>query len=677
MEEIILNNNLIGKTQTNLKKGHIPKLKISKAIRKCAQSNIRINIKNAKLQKDNSKKNENERDEDDDDNQKRGGKHTDQNSQSKCRANRTNFNSSSGSSSGSNNRAKYKTNTGIYIRNIIIDKNIKNDSWVICESIMFEIISACTPKFQEKVEVEVNFRPSNMELEEENKQITRKTPIRNIIKTNEVIINPFGFQNEEITPDAVLEITETEQIFPNRKYTLQAASTASTEEIIFWEKNLSIEGNFRGTGEYSIIFDLKKGKMAGTRENGEIDIINIILREIEFTLYGHTRSIVTIYSIPIPNYDKHIIASGSYDKTIRVWDLESRECLTVLDWKNNLEAFNQLQIYEYLKEHQKSAIEEIDFIIPEVQAPLIFNFTSRKFILSDILGNVYFDKEINTLYPFRECSSSYKLEMFSSVLVEEYIFICGGKRKLRLQPQKCSLSNKAYKIKCHPSAINTRNYQESVESLMDMLSAKIHHGIVASSTQVYIIGGATVADQEQIMSKSCEMYDWETGFWGRIPDLNSPKTQMGCCIFKGIYIYIYSGRQLGGFPVDEIEKLNITRQNARWQIIKGKQFKQLVPQMQAIPLPNSRNKILLFGGISSFRTYTYDVDSRRLEIRRGNIKDSIREKMLRVVDERIYIPSFSTVETTRLCIYNIRFDQWEIPIINEEKILLSNYLLYL
>ena len=102
------------------------------------------------------------------------------------------------------------------------------------------------------------------------------------------------------------------------------------KDIIFWGNDLKIDKRMEGTSKsnYSILLDLHDGRIAGTKNNGEIDIINIYTLEIEFTLQCHTRAIVAICGIDTGNIGEHIIATaGEYDHSIRIWNLLTKECI--------------------------------------------------------------------------------------------------------------------------------------------------------------------------------------------------------------------------------------------------------------------------------------------------------------------------------------------------------------
>ena len=102
------------------------------------------------------------------------------------------------------------------------------------------------------------------------------------------------------------------------------------KDIIFWGNDLKIDKRMEGTSKsnYSIFLDLHDGRIAGTKDNGEIDIINIYALEIEFILPGHKIAIVAICGIDTGNIGEHIIATaGAYDHSIRVWNLLTKECI--------------------------------------------------------------------------------------------------------------------------------------------------------------------------------------------------------------------------------------------------------------------------------------------------------------------------------------------------------------
>ena len=135
------------------------------------------------------------------------------------------------------------------------------------------------------------------------------------------------------------------QAFPTR-YDLQIISGG--DEIIFWDNNLKMVSKMKGNDRYSILLDLNNGRMAATKGNGEIDIINYYSREIEFTLKGHKKDIVAICAIDTENIGEHIIATAANDLTIRVWNILNHECLHVIDETGDISTIAYDPRREYL-----------------------------------------------------------------------------------------------------------------------------------------------------------------------------------------------------------------------------------------------------------------------------------------------------------------------------------------
>ena len=102
------------------------------------------------------------------------------------------------------------------------------------------------------------------------------------------------------------------------------------EEIIYWGNDLRMKSKITGTSKYSKLLNLHNGRMAAAKENGEINIINLYNREIEFTLEGHTELITTICAVDTENIGEHIIATGAYDQTLRIWNIINKECICVV-----------------------------------------------------------------------------------------------------------------------------------------------------------------------------------------------------------------------------------------------------------------------------------------------------------------------------------------------------------
>ena len=138
------------------------------------------------------------------------------------------------------------------------------------------------------------------------------------------------------------------------------------EEITFWGNDLKMKNKIKGSEKYSILFDLNKGRMAATKYNGEIDIINLHSREIEFTLKGHTEKIVAICAIDTENIREHIIATVSYDHTIRFWNILNRECMRV---KEGINTYTSILIYEprrkYLISSSTDTVTIMDYNNPD------------------------------------------------------------------------------------------------------------------------------------------------------------------------------------------------------------------------------------------------------------------------------------------------------------------------
>ena len=124
-------------------------------------------------------------------------------------------------------------------------------------------------------------------------------------------------------------VESTVKAFPT-SYELNLISAGG--EIIFWGNDLRMKSKITGTSKYSKLLDLKNERIAATKENGEIDIINIYTKEIEFVLQGHTQRIVAICAIDTENIGEHIIATaGAYDHTIRIWNILTKKCICLLE----------------------------------------------------------------------------------------------------------------------------------------------------------------------------------------------------------------------------------------------------------------------------------------------------------------------------------------------------------
>jgi hypothetical protein len=85
-------------------------------------------------------------------------------------------------------------------------------------------------------------------------------------------------------------------------------------------------GQFNGhTGSVLALAVLPNGKLASGSYDRTIRIWDIATQRCESTLRGHDSS---VYSLAVLPHGK--LASGSYDKTIRIWNISSRQCEMVL-----------------------------------------------------------------------------------------------------------------------------------------------------------------------------------------------------------------------------------------------------------------------------------------------------------------------------------------------------------
>ena len=115
-----------------------------------------------------------------------------------------------------------------------------------------------------------------------------------------------------------------------RTLSLQLIS-AIDNEIIFLGNDLTPIKSRKIQGIYSLIVGLNNEQMAAAKDNGEIDIIDLLSARIEFTLEGHTGQVVGICVINTENINEHIIATGAEDNTIRIWNLLNKECIRILE----------------------------------------------------------------------------------------------------------------------------------------------------------------------------------------------------------------------------------------------------------------------------------------------------------------------------------------------------------
>ena len=346
--------------------------------------------------------------------------------------------------------------------------------------------------------------------------------------------------------------------------------------------------------------------------------------------------------------------------------------------KNYLEVFSELQYYATIMKnfHKPSDLyQRHSENMTEIKSPrrkaktsFIFNITPDRFILSDIQGTTYFNENINNMYPFKDVMKNTQLKYFSSIRLDTNIFICGGQIESASSTQE--LSNKTYQIKCHPSALNVRQYTQSVQHLPDMLYPKIFNAIVASLKVVYILGGCRYKEGEFSIVKDCEAYMSEEGRWVPLPPLNKHKQALGCCILEDKIIYAFGGMSNNGSEEHEIETLAITRRIATWKYIKTNDCRLLVPDMKAFPI--SKSSIILFGGVLPGNTLIYSLIDNKIIQQKDTLIDTFRGKTSTFADGKIYIPGFASTQITQLYAYNIKNGKWTTPI-SHQRIKSRNY----
>ena len=111
------------------------------------------------------------------------------------------------------------------------------------------------------------------------------------------------------------------------------------EEIIYWGNDLRMKSKITGTSKYTKLLNLHNGRMAAAKDNGEIDIINLYNREIEFTLEGHTELIEGFDINQIYPLSPTEAVSCSKDKTIKLFDIQTGEAkLTVSHHTNEVKS---------------------------------------------------------------------------------------------------------------------------------------------------------------------------------------------------------------------------------------------------------------------------------------------------------------------------------------------------
>ena len=103
-------------------------------------------------------------------------------------------------------------------------------------------------------------------------------------------------------------------------------SASADKSLILWDKDYKQKSTHKGKSGYSKLIELSSGRIAATtgKPDNSVEILGNNLCELS-TLRGHTNIIWDIWNMG----ENHVI-TGSWDNTMRMWDIRSGECIQIL-----------------------------------------------------------------------------------------------------------------------------------------------------------------------------------------------------------------------------------------------------------------------------------------------------------------------------------------------------------
>ena len=185
-------------------------------------------------------------------------------------------------------------------------------------------INVCLTKITkcERIDLEMMEREIENKIEIGEKELGDKLhKLINMKTKEERIIKDIEYKKEKVPKR--IESKNLEEL-------ITTSSQYPKGEIIFWDKEYN--KNSEQKGGYRRLVELAKGRLAGGREDGLIDILSIKTREKLFTMRGNKRGITFMISIPGAAPKTQIIVGGG-DGKIGLWEIADKggaKCLQSL-----------------------------------------------------------------------------------------------------------------------------------------------------------------------------------------------------------------------------------------------------------------------------------------------------------------------------------------------------------
>ena len=106
-------------------------------------------------------------------------------------------------------------------------------------------------------------------------------------------------------------------------------SASKDKSLIFMDQEMKVIRKYQSpkAREYIRVIQLRDRRIAASNNNGSIEIIDPITHKLLFTLTGHKDGDNIWGLIELNNGN---LVSGSNDKSIKIWDLESKSCAKTL-----------------------------------------------------------------------------------------------------------------------------------------------------------------------------------------------------------------------------------------------------------------------------------------------------------------------------------------------------------
>ena len=128
--------------------------------------------------------------------------------------------------------------------------------------------------------------------------------------------------------------------------------------------------------------------------------------------------------------------------------------------------------------------------------------------------------------------------------------------------------------------------KNSFKRLPDSKFAHLNHTLYAFNNVIYSIGGKDT---------DCEKYEFSSNSWTSLPKMNFTQNNPVICIQKD-FIYSFFGNDEKGKRIDQIQKLNLTANKAKWTPVNYDKGGCNLKIFGCAVLRMEENKIYFFGG---------------------------------------------------------------------------------